>query len=118
LGFNEGFPWYDPFAEVTHEEDLEEIVSWIDGFGPETLLRERLTRGEIEQIPHRVKQIRDIVEGLGRYTLVREESGWWIYRRLNERGTERASWVTGHGAKAAGNGRTIDGTGFSSSVFP
>lgn len=81
LGFNERFPWYEPFAEVTQQDELEEVVSWIDRFGPENLLLEKLTTQEVGQIPYRVTHLRNIVGGIARYTFDREESGWLIYQR-------------------------------------
>jgi hypothetical protein len=81
MGFNKGFPWYEPFAEVTTNQDLDEIVTWIDRHGPPFLMLENLHPKAYSEVVHRARHLHGIGRQLKRYSFHTEESGWLILVR-------------------------------------
>lgn len=82
LGFNEGFPWYAPFAEVPRAADLAAIVDWIDVRGPRFVVADDPTSTISREVPARTRHFEKIVGSLKFYREYDVGSGWIIYERI------------------------------------
>lgn len=81
LGFNEKFPWYDPFGEIPKERDLDNIIFWINNSGPRYLISENPSSPLSLSVPNRTNHIEKILEGVTAYTQVKDDSNWLFFER-------------------------------------
>lgn len=81
LGFNENFPWYDPFGEIPKERDLNNIIFWINNSGPRYLISGNPSSPFSLSVPNRTNHINKILDGVTAYTQVRDDSNWLFFER-------------------------------------
>ncbi len=75
LGFNESFPWYEPFGEVLRPEDLDTLVSYIDQHGPPYLIVEDPKTVQSQQLRNVVEHQSTVLRRLDRYTFDSADEG-------------------------------------------
>jgi hypothetical protein len=81
-GFNEGFPWYDPFFEVVREKDVNTIVKWIEMRGPKYILTDDPNSDIALAAPEYSRQIQSYLTRLVSYREVRRDAGWIMLERV------------------------------------
>lgn len=81
-GFNQGFPWYEPFGEVYREEEKASVIEWINVKGPRYLVVEDPKNIVSKQVPNRSAHFQSLVEDLPAYGPPIRVEGWNIYERL------------------------------------
>jgi len=83
MGFNEGFPWYDPFVELPRQRDFDEIINWIDVNGPRYVLRDDPASRTSLQVITRTRHFERLIGSLKSYRKYQAGSGWIIYERIS-----------------------------------
>ena len=73
LGYNEGFPWYEPFGEVSRIKDLEMFADWINRLGPRYLVFDNPASALSVAVPNRRDHMLAIIEKATTYRLARSE---------------------------------------------
>lgn len=80
-GFDEAFPWYEPFGEVARAHDLRTVTAWIDRSGPPHLIIDNPSSMLSASVPNRTRHLADIVKGLTRYKQVGSDPRWLYFER-------------------------------------
>ncbi|MGB5694277.1 MAG: hypothetical protein WBM46_01365, partial [Polyangiales bacterium] len=80
-GFDEAFPWYEPFGEVARTRDLRMMTAWIDRSGPPHLIIDNPSSMLSASVPNRTRHMADIVKGLTQYKQVGSDPRWLYFER-------------------------------------
>ena len=81
MGFNQHFPWYDPFGEVTTNNHLSEITTWIDEQGPQYIILDAPSSALSIAAGSRHSHMLTIVNKLANYDQVSVDPNWMYYER-------------------------------------
>jgi|SRR5580658_4254312 hypothetical protein len=84
LGFNQGFPWYEPFAEVMRTRDVAALADWIERSPVKQVIADDPDSVVARATPERNRQIRDILGQLPSFHPTRSDAGWVVYERTSE----------------------------------
>jgi len=78
-GFNEGFPWYEPFGEVIRNRDVDLLVDWIEKRGPKYILVDDPNSLIAQAAVHH--NFDDVIARLDSYRKTGTDTGWVILER-------------------------------------
>ena len=81
-GFNDGFPWYEPMAEVIRKKEVEKIVNWIEMQGPKYILADDPSYDIALTAPEHCRQIQSYLPRLVSYREIRRKDGWIVLERI------------------------------------
>jgi len=81
-GFNEGFPWYEPFGEVIRNRDVDLFVDWIERRGPKYILVDDPNSLIAQAWVHH--NYDDVITRLDSYRKTGTDTGWVIYERIDD----------------------------------
>lgn len=81
MGFNEGFPWYEPFSETRTLRDMEKMTRWINAHGPRYIVMDNPISSVAAAMPNRREHMRMIELRLTAYRRIRTVPGWIFYQR-------------------------------------
>lgn len=81
MGFNAGFPWYDPFLDVPRRNDLKAMVNWINIKGPKYVLFDDPAIPIFIGTP-KTQQQQSVMNGLVSYRKTSSQSGWEVFERI------------------------------------
>lgn len=81
-GFNEGFPWYEPFGEVARNSDVDVLVDWIERRRPRYILIDDPNSLIAQAVNYH--DFADVLAHLGSYRKIGSDTGWVILERRGE----------------------------------
>lgn len=85
IGFNEGFPWYEPFGEIPRDRDMNSLLNWIETKGPRYVVTDDPASAISKKMPNRTQHLQHIVNSLDSYHKHKINSGWVIYERISSK---------------------------------
>lgn len=81
MGFNEGFPWYEPFGETPRSRDFDAMTNWIEARGPRYVVTDDPASTAATVMSNRTQHFQRLVNGLKSYRKYKIDAGWIIYQR-------------------------------------
>lgn len=81
LGFNQGVPWYDLFADILTRSTLDRARDWIELHGPRFILLDDPSGTIAQDANPQTAQLQALVGGLSSYREVAKRDGWITFER-------------------------------------
>jgi hypothetical protein len=81
LGYNENFPWNDPYSEIFTVKDELMLRNWIDYSGPRRILVEKISDDSIANRKPRTRFYERIMSSQDRYSEKKENKFFRVYER-------------------------------------
>jgi hypothetical protein len=91
LGFNENFPWYEPFGEVATKNDILNLIEWIDKNRPLYIYMDNPKSEVSISVINRTNHFIFISAQLGDYEFHSNDNNWYVYKRIDSLGNSQLS---------------------------
>lgn len=82
-GFNTGFPWYEPFAEINKQSDFNKFSSYINQGNYKFIITDNFDSKLSKLVPNKSNHLKDLINSLNNYQILDANDEWILYKKID-----------------------------------